>query len=52
MEIAAKEDSPNFMDAAKPEYAEASIQYFNEQLKQKGVHVENRGVWSDDGCLT
>lgn len=31
---------PNFMAAAKPEYALSIYQYFNEQLKQKGVHVE------------
>ena len=31
---------PNFMAAAKPEYAFSIYQYFNEQLKQKGVHVE------------
>jgi D-aminoacyl-tRNA deacylase len=31
---------PNFMGAAKPEYALSIYQHFNEQLKQKGVHVE------------
>ena len=31
---------PNFMAAAKPEYALSIYQHFNEQLKQKGVHVE------------
>ena len=31
---------PNFMAAAKPEYALSIYQYFNEQLKHKGVHVE------------
>ncbi|HVH95673.1 MAG TPA: D-aminoacyl-tRNA deacylase [Bacillus sp. (in: firmicutes)] len=31
---------PNFMAAAKPEYALGIYQHFNEQLKQKGVHVE------------
>lgn len=31
---------PNFMGAAKPEYALGIYQHFNEQLKQKGVHVE------------
>src|SRR4051795_8683106 len=31
---------PNFMAAVKPEYALGIYQHFNEQLKQKGVHVE------------
>jgi len=31
---------PNFMAAAKPEYALSIYQHFNELLKQKGVHVE------------
>ena len=28
------------MAAAKPDYALSIYQHFNEQLKQKGVHVE------------
>ena len=31
---------PNFMAAARPEYALSIYQHFNEQLKQKGIHVE------------
>ncbi|MDQ0214594.1 D-tyrosyl-tRNA(Tyr) deacylase [Oikeobacillus pervagus] len=31
---------PNFMEAAKPEHAEKIYDYFNELLKEKGVHVE------------
>ena len=31
---------PNFMAAAKPEHALGIYHHFNEQLKQKGVHVE------------
>ena len=31
---------PNFMAAAKPEFALKVYQHFNEELKKKGVHVE------------
>ncbi|WP_409251478.1 D-aminoacyl-tRNA deacylase [Bacillus sp. SCS-153A] len=31
---------PNFMEAAKPPQAEKIYDYFNEVLRQKGVHVE------------
>ncbi len=31
---------PNFMAAAKPDYALGIYEHFNELLKQKGVHVE------------
>lgn len=31
---------PNFMDAAKPEYAEQMYQLFNQELQEKGIHVE------------
>lgn len=31
---------PNFMAAAKPDYALGIYEHFNERLKQKGVHVE------------
>lgn len=31
---------PNFMDAAKPEYAEKMYELFNAELREKGVHVE------------
>ncbi|WP_209122838.1 D-aminoacyl-tRNA deacylase [Alkalihalobacillus sp. BA299] len=31
---------PNFMGAAKPDLAEPLYETFNEQLRQKGVHVE------------
>ena len=31
---------PNFMAAAKPDLAEPLYEYFNEQLRKKGLHVE------------
>lgn len=31
---------PNFMDAAKPDEAERLYDYFNQSLREKGVHVE------------
>jgi|SRR5699024_663834 len=31
---------PNFMKAAKPDQAEQLYNYFNQQLKAKGLHVE------------
>ncbi|MGM0844121.1 MAG: D-aminoacyl-tRNA deacylase [Bacillota bacterium] len=31
---------PNFMDAAKPQQAEKIYDYFNEELKNKGIKVE------------
>ncbi|MCM3762282.1 D-aminoacyl-tRNA deacylase [Alkalihalobacillus oceani] len=31
---------PNFMEAAKPEQAEPLYQYFNNALRQRGLHVE------------
>ncbi len=31
---------PNFMEAAKPEQAERLYDYFNEQLRKYGIHVE------------
>lgn len=31
---------PNFMSAAKPEYAKVLYESFNEKLRQKGIHVE------------
>ncbi|MBB5354648.1 D-tyrosyl-tRNA(Tyr) deacylase [Anoxybacillus mongoliensis] len=31
---------PNFMDAAKPEHAKHIYEAFNEQLRQKGIHIE------------
>ena len=31
---------PNFMDAAKPGHAKHIYEAFNEQLRQKGIHVE------------
>ncbi|MEH7223127.1 D-aminoacyl-tRNA deacylase [Bacillus sp. JJ1566] len=31
---------PNFMDAAKPEYAEKMYELFNAELREKGVNVE------------
>ncbi|WP_099352149.1 D-aminoacyl-tRNA deacylase [Fredinandcohnia onubensis] len=31
---------PNFMDAAKPEFAEKMYDLFNAEIREKGVHVE------------
>lgn len=31
---------PNFMDAAKPEFAEKMYELFNAEIREKGVHVE------------
>jgi D-aminoacyl-tRNA deacylase len=31
---------PNFMDAAKPSHAEKIYDYFNDELRKKGIHVE------------
>ncbi|MFS0822573.1 D-aminoacyl-tRNA deacylase [Bacillus sp. 1P02SD] len=31
---------PNFMDAAKPEYAEKMYNLFNAELREKGINVE------------
>lgn len=31
---------PNFMNAAKPDYANSLYEYFNEKLKEKGIKVE------------
>lgn len=31
---------PNFMNAAKPDYAKSLYEYFNEKLKEKGIKVE------------
>lgn len=31
---------PNFMDAAKPDYAQFIYEQFNRLLREKGVHVE------------
>ncbi|RIW37656.1 D-tyrosyl-tRNA(Tyr) deacylase [Bacillus salacetis] len=31
---------PNFMEAAKPSQAEKLYDYFNDELRRKGVHVE------------
>ncbi|MCC3356594.1 D-aminoacyl-tRNA deacylase [Bacillus sp. REN16] len=31
---------PNFMDAAKPEYAEKMYEFFNAEIREKGVIVE------------
>ncbi|MEH7384109.1 D-aminoacyl-tRNA deacylase [Bacillus sp. JJ1521] len=31
---------PNFMDAAKPEYAEKMYELFNAEIREKGVKVE------------
>lgn len=31
---------PNFMEAAKPEYANEIYQIFNEELEKLGIHVE------------
>lgn len=31
---------PNFMEAAKPEYAKQLYDVFNKELEQKGLHVE------------
>nr|WP_309099801.1 D-aminoacyl-tRNA deacylase [Fredinandcohnia onubensis] len=31
---------PNFMDAAKPEFAEKMYDFFNAEIREKGVHVE------------
>lgn len=31
---------PNFMDAARPEYAQQMYELFNKELEQKGLHVE------------
>ncbi|WP_099362027.1 D-aminoacyl-tRNA deacylase [Fredinandcohnia onubensis] len=31
---------PNFMDAAKPEFAEHMYDLFNAEIREKGVHVE------------
>ncbi|WP_449537097.1 D-aminoacyl-tRNA deacylase [Ferdinandcohnia sp. Marseille-Q9671] len=31
---------PNFMEAAKPEFADKLYNLFNTELKEKGVHVE------------
>ncbi|WP_077618924.1 D-aminoacyl-tRNA deacylase [Bacillus sinesaloumensis] len=31
---------PNFMDAAKPDYAEEMYESFNKEVRDKGVHVE------------
>jgi D-aminoacyl-tRNA deacylase len=31
---------PNFMDAAKPEFAEKMYGLFNAEIREKGVHVE------------
>lgn len=50
---------PNFMAAAKPDLAEPLYEYFNEQLRKKGLHVETGkfGVMMDvsltnDGPVT
>ena len=39
---------PNFMDAAKPDYAERLYDFFNEEFVNK-VACRNREVRSDDG---
>ncbi|WP_416827432.1 D-aminoacyl-tRNA deacylase [Ectobacillus polymachus] len=31
---------PNFMDAARPEYAQQMYELFNKELEKKGLHVE------------
>ena len=31
---------PNFMDAAKPDYAERLYDFFNEEVRKQGLHVE------------
>lgn len=31
---------PNYMNAAKPDYANKLYEYFNQKLKEKGLHVE------------
>jgi D-aminoacyl-tRNA deacylase len=31
---------PNFMAAAKPDYAESLYNFFNEELRKKDIHVE------------
>ncbi|MGE6615041.1 D-tyrosyl-tRNA(Tyr) deacylase [Bacillus mycoides] len=31
---------PNFMDAAKPDYAEHLYDFFNEEVRKQGLHVE------------
>lgn len=31
---------PNFMDAAKPDYANDLYEHFNTKLREKGLHVE------------
>jgi D-aminoacyl-tRNA deacylase len=31
---------PNYMEAAKPDYANGLYEYFNHKLREKGLHVE------------
>ncbi len=31
---------PNFMDATKPDYAERLYDFFNEEVRKQGLHVE------------
>jgi len=31
---------PNYMQAAKPDHAQRIYEYFNEKIREKGVHVE------------
>ncbi|MFD2681398.1 D-aminoacyl-tRNA deacylase [Bacillus seohaeanensis] len=37
---------PNFMEAAKPDYAEKMYDYFNKILREKGIEVET-GVFGE-----
>jgi D-aminoacyl-tRNA deacylase len=37
---------PNFMEAAKPDYAEKMYDYFNKVLREKGIEVET-GIFGE-----